>query len=343
MKLSVGIYLVRLTNQFWAAKSLTSNTSGGRAINTFLSRYLNDSFYAFLGISYVGVLLSEAAECRPFSNYWQVIPTATPACRVSYAHLFTMGIFNILTDLALVTLPLPMTFSARLPTKIKAETLLLMLFPLLNIAFTCYRLPSIVADGGSQRHRTLLASIDFLISTVSSNALVVVSFLQDRGFKKLKYHYQHGDDGPIEQMDAGGIELKSINNLGSLAALRAASTGRRMPQLPLQARPTWGSDEDLMRDDSDGAPTVHTTSAQDAELGSSDMADLGTEGKVVTRANHLLPKKMARMSLVAPRRVGFAGHDEDIVQQSRAQPRRESMHRGIVVRTSWSVQVSQTK
>lgn len=349
IKLSVGIYIARLTNQFWAAKSLTSKTSGGRVIKTFLSRHLNELFYAFLGLSYIAIVISGATSCRPFYHYWQVSPTASPECRVAYGALLTMGVFNILTDLALVALPLPMIMVAKLPPKLKAETLLLMLFPLVNVAFTCYRLPTVAADGGSQRYRTLTASIDILVSTASANALVVISFLQDRGFKKLRYHYQDGEDGPVQQdLDDADLELKAMENVSPLAILRAPSSGRGMPLSPLHPRPTWGSDEDLMRDESDSGPTAdstHTASTSLAEgevEGADALGGVGTEGMSLTTTNHLSPHQKVETSIVAARHVGFADEEDGARQSSRTQPSRASIStsRGIIVETSWKVQIS---
>lgn len=354
IKLSVSLYLIHLTNQFWAAKSLTSNTTNGRVIKTFLSKHLNATFYLFLGASYLATILSEFIECRPFKMYWQVVPTPPVSCRLAYGNLMTMGVLNIATDLALVALPLPMILDAKLPAKIKAETLLLMLFPLINIGFTSYRLPSIFNNAGSQRYRTLLASIDILISTATANTLVVTSFLQDRGFKKLKYHYPEGEDGPIHPSDRGH-ELVDMNlptaksNPFSMLAVNSTGTGSRSPGL---RRQPWGSDEDLMRDDSDGGlPTLHTTSsasggmeeARDAESDDHDASDKKNS------TNHLSPHLKAETSIVAARSVTFrqdvdardAERDATTGLEMPQLSRATSLHQGIVVETTWTVNVSE--
>lgn len=341
-KLSVTIYIIRLTDQFWAAKSLTSKSNGGRLFKTFLSKHLSRILYGFLAMSYIGVLISQLTECKPFHQYWQVVPTAPVTCRVSYANLFNMGLFHVLTDLALVALPMPMILNARLPVKVKAETLLLMLFPLIDVAFTCYRLPSITVDGGEQTHRTLMASINILVSTASANSLVVISFLQDRGFKKLKYNHRDGEDGPIEQLGSPGLELKSIDQ--TPAAAVGSGNGRGTSASPIHQRPTWGSDEDLMRDDSDDAPSLHTTSAGDADTGTRnvDMMSTGMEGAQPSSTDHLSPAAKVETSIVASRRVDFAVDGDLASPSSRSQPSRESTHQtqGIMVETTWKVQVS---
>lgn len=339
IKLSGGIYIARLTDQFWASKSVTSNTSSGRALKAFLSNHLNRIFYTFLALSYIAVVLSEAAECRPFHHYWQVTPTPKLSCRVAPGNLLTMGILDILTDLTLVALPLPMIISAKLPTKTKLETFLLMLFPLVNVAFTCFRLPFIRFNHGAQRYRTLLASVDILVSTASANALVVISFLKDRGFKKLKYRHREGeDDGPDEEgVISSGVELESLDNVNN-----SGPFGNRKSTLPSPRRPTWGSDEDLMRDDSDGGPSTHTISARDTESG--EAADIvgGQDGVITVRndTSHLSPDIKAETSIVAARRVEAQGRTRSVTVPSSPPPCHASLQSGIVVETSWKVDVS---
>lgn len=338
VKLSVGVYIARLTNQFWASKSITSKTSGGRAIKAFLSKHLNHLFYAFLGVSYVVVVISEAVECRPFSQYWQVTPSPNPSCTVALVNLFTMGILNILTDLTLVALPLPMVFSAKLPTKTKAETLLFMLFPLVNVAFTCYRLPTILTENGSQRYRILMASIDILISTASANALVVISFLQDRGFKKPKYRYQGGDeDEPQVHVTSSSVELQVMDNASPSHS--PGPFGKRSGPLPSPRgrKPTWGSDEDLMRDDSDGGPSIYTTSAKDVDNEDSVVSTQGVNVRICDSTCHLSTHERVETSIVGQRRVEFEDSAKDAIGLETPSARQPSPHSGIVVETSWEV------
>lgn len=252
------MYLTRLINQFWAAKAVLSNSAGGRLFKTFLSNYLNSMFYASLVLSFVGVLLSELIECRPFPRYWQVVPDPGPSCRQAYGQLFTMGGFNILTDLFLVALPLPLIIEAKLARRVKLESLFLMLFPLVNIAFTAYRLPSTVSPDhrGSQRYRTLMASLDILFSTASANALVVTSFLQGRGFKKTRSYKQpeseqEQQDLEQEQQQEGeeGTELRTLGptTAGLVRLSHRSSLNRRPHHQGAQAyRKQWlqGMDEE---------------------------------------------------------------------------------------------------
>lgn len=61
----------------------------------------------FLLLTFLGVVVSTIGECQPFKRYWQVIPDPGPKCRLGYAQLATMGTANVITDLILVSLPIP--------------------------------------------------------------------------------------------------------------------------------------------------------------------------------------------------------------------------------------------
>ena len=92
--------------------------------------------------------------------------------------------------------------------------------PLLGVTLTIYQIVMVINHNGGQQFRSLVASFDILVATATSNAIVLGSLLQDRGYKKEKYKYRV----------AGGEFNVKRNEAGS-------------------RRPTtrWGSDEDLMR------------------------------------------------------------------------------------------------
>lgn len=101
-----------------------------------------------------------------------------------------------------------------------------MALPIFGVMLTIYQIPSVISRLGSQQHRTLIASFDILLATFTSNAIVLGSLLQDRGYKKTKY--KHGD------------AKSGFNERKGSAAERGAGIGRGV-------RDRWGSDEDLMR------------------------------------------------------------------------------------------------
>ncbi|KAK4450724.1 hypothetical protein QBC34DRAFT_64058 [Podospora aff. communis PSN243] len=175
-----------------------------------------------LAATFVAVIISDLAECRPFAHYWQVLPDPGGQCRQGYAQLLTMAVCNILTDLLLVFFPIPIIIRSQMSSKRKVQLVLLFSLSLVVVAITLYRVPEIIRAHGSQQTRSLYASVELLFATAASNALVLGSFVRDRGVKKRKFKY--------DSIAAGSME-------------RSSGTESRRPTLR-----HWGSDEDLVRD-----------------------------------------------------------------------------------------------
>lgn len=175
--------------------------------------------------TFVAVLISDLAECQPFNHYWQVFPDPGGHCRQGYANLITTGVCNVLTDLLLVILPVPIIIMSQMSVTRKMQLVMLFSMSLLVVIVTLYRIPRVVDAHGDQRLRSLLASIELLIATGVANALVLGSFVRDRGVKKRKFKY-------------GSVAGESVH---------ATDSGNRSRR-PTVAERAWGSDEDLVRD-----------------------------------------------------------------------------------------------
>lgn len=104
--------------------------------------------------------------------------------------------------------------------KRKFQLVLLFSLSLSVVGTTLYRVPHIVDARGRQQYRSLMASIEILFATASANALVLGSFVRDRGLKKHKFRRT------------------------SLADSFDPASSSRRPTLNRH----WGSDEDLVRD-----------------------------------------------------------------------------------------------
>ncbi|KAK7398638.1 hypothetical protein QQX98_011998 [Neonectria punicea] len=84
-----------------------------------LDNYRSRIFAGFglIFVSWVTVLLSILLGCRPLSNYWQINPDPGNSCQpaVSKINLFVTVVLNGLTDVYLLSIPVPMLWSVRLP------------------------------------------------------------------------------------------------------------------------------------------------------------------------------------------------------------------------------------
>lgn len=174
----------------------------------------------FLLLTFIAVVVSDLVECRPFRHYWQVLPDPGGQCRQGYVQLITMATCNVLTDLMLVIFPIPIILRSHMLVKRKISLVLLFSLSLSVVCVTLYRVPHIIRSDGRQQYRSLLASVEILFATASANALVLGSFVRDRGIKKQKFRRTSAADS----FDRGSAP--------------------RRPALHQQ----WGSDEDLVRD-----------------------------------------------------------------------------------------------
>lgn len=192
------------------------------------SRAYQNSFWVarcILIATFIAVFISALAECQPFAKYWQVLPDPGGSCRQGYANLLTNGVCNVLTDLLLVILPVPIIVSSQMAFTRKIQLVLLFSMSLLVVLVTLYRLPSVIEAHGSQQLRSLLASIELLVATGVANALVLGSFVRDRGTKKRRFKY-------------GSSAGESVHGSDSIIRSRR----------PTAAERAWGSDDDLFRD-----------------------------------------------------------------------------------------------
>ena len=202
-KLTVSEFLKRLARSSWK----TSYERGLHFIRIFLL------------ITFIAVVIATLTECQPFDHYWQVSPDPGPRCRQGFAQLITMGVADIITDILLVCWPIPIIVRSGMPLKRKLSLVVLFSLSLALIGITGTRVPAVISHRGRQQYRTVWASAEILASAAVANAVVLGSFVRDRGIKRNKY--RRGS---------------------TLDSLERASTRR-----PTLAPTITGSDEDLFR------------------------------------------------------------------------------------------------
>lgn len=158
----------------------------------------------------MAVVIATLAECQPFDHYWQVTPDPGPTCRSGYVNLITMGTCDVITDLLLVAIPVPIILMVQMPLKRRLALSSLFCLSLILVAITSYRVPSVIHHRGSQPYRSLLASFEILAATAVSNVLVIGSFVRDRGVKKLKYKRAQGSASVTESMDKSFLRRNTV-------------------------------------------------------------------------------------------------------------------------------------
>ncbi|KAF2855495.1 hypothetical protein T440DRAFT_156151 [Plenodomus tracheiphilus IPT5] len=80
----------------------------------------------YVGVTFVIMeILYFGVWCRPFSQYWAIPPNSNQ-CSAATNHLITNAVFNISSDLIIISIPMPLLFKVRLPKKNK--TILFVIF-----------------------------------------------------------------------------------------------------------------------------------------------------------------------------------------------------------------------
>ncbi|TLD24618.1 Carbamoyl-phosphate synthase arginine-specific large chain [Venturia nashicola] len=183
-KFTISEFLKRLTSSFW------------RPQYEILLRGIR----IFLAVTFIAVVIATLAECQPFHHYWQVIPDPGPQCRLGYAQLFTMGVSDIITDLLLIFFPIPIVVRAKAFTiRRKISLVLLFSLSLILVALTAYRVKSVIEHRGRQQYRSVSASGEILAAAAVANAIVIGSYLRDRGVKKQKFKYNNSVSDSTER------------------------------------------------------------------------------------------------------------------------------------------------
>jgi hypothetical protein len=211
-KFTVSEFLKRLTERFWKK----GYEWGLRGIRIFLA------------VTFVMVLIATLAECHPVTHYWQVIPDPGPQCRQGYAQLLTMGITDIVTDILLVAFPIPIIFRSAMPFKRKLSLTALFSLSTILIIVTGARMPLVIERRGIQQFRTVFASSEILAAAIVANAIILGSFLRDRGVKKSKFKAP----STTESMERRGSTRRYTNQPCSSDEDLARSLGyRTKPEL----------------------------------------------------------------------------------------------------------------
>ncbi|KAK4119151.1 hypothetical protein N657DRAFT_650575 [Parathielavia appendiculata] len=148
-----------------------------------------------LAVTFLAILIADLAECMPFAYYWQVVPDPGGHCRQGYVYLLVSTVCNVLTDVLLVVLPVPIVVKSRLSPGRKTLLVLLFCLHLFTVVVAVYRVPEILRDDGYQPTRTMWASAEILVATFAANALTIGTFVRDTGAKKKRLRYQHNDSG----------------------------------------------------------------------------------------------------------------------------------------------------
>lgn len=244
----------------------------------------------------------------------------------------------MITDILLVAFPIPIVLRSQIPLKRKLSLVCLFSFSVALIVITGLRMPNVIDHHGRQQYRTVWASAEILASAAVSNAIILGTFVKDRGVKKNKYRAGATLD-TISRADTRRATIESIHRDSEEALFR--EMGVRMPEelcgpktqvprpAPVARTPTSTkapyTAEYLMSpaNTSDTPPSPHDSA--DALRKTSDTAPSTATGQSVSffDVGGLLGGREGRHGSIAqdfaysgPRTPGLTGPTQDILSQS---------------------------
>ncbi|KAK4095853.1 hypothetical protein N658DRAFT_81993 [Parathielavia hyrcaniae] len=143
--------------------------------------------FALIGSTWIAVLLSILLGCRPFEKNWQIFPDPGNSCQpaISKIDIFVTVVLNVLTDVYLMSIPIPMLWQSSLRPLKKAGLILLFSGGVFVTVAGILRCILIVTDpvNGAQKAGSWAVRESF-VAVVTSN-LPMITPLVTRIFRPL--------------------------------------------------------------------------------------------------------------------------------------------------------------
>ncbi|KXG51088.1 uncharacterized protein PGRI_066600 [Penicillium griseofulvum] len=204
--------------------------------------------YIILGVTYLATALSLLLSCQPFHAFWQINPDPGNICQPTKSHVyvFVCVVLNIVTDLYLLSIPLPLLWTVNLNLKRKIPLMVLfsgatfvMLAGIIRAATIMKSSPD-GAESGSQ-----WACRETFVSIVVSN-LPIIQPLIRKGFNKIGLSHVFSSSGgktsgqPYALSSRG---LQTLTNRGEGDTKKGKSNAAAPSHMQASA---WGSDEHIL-------------------------------------------------------------------------------------------------
>ncbi|CAI7654726.1 unnamed protein product [Penicillium glandicola] len=203
--------------------------------------------YLILGATYLAAALSILLSCQPFHAFWQIYPDPGNICQPSNSrvYVFVVVILNILTDIYLLSIPLPLLWTVNLNLKRKIPLMVLfsgaafvMIAGIIRAA-TIMKSSSDGAESGSQ-----WACRETFVSIVVSN-LPIIQPLIRKGFRKIGLSHVFSSSGKTSgqpyQLSSRG--LQTLTNRGEGDNKKNKTNAAAPSHMQTSA---WGSDEHIL-------------------------------------------------------------------------------------------------
>lgn len=164
-------------------------------------RWERPALYSTLFVFFVTYVICQVitfTECDPFHLYYQVLPDPGN-CSQAQVQLIVLGVLNVITDVMLMVLPLPVLLKWKRPLRQKISLIVLFTAGAFIIAVTIIRLPLNHNNATAQVNRTTWASAELLVASFVANAPALYSLRHRRSSRD---SYEDDEQSP-EMTDRG--------------------------------------------------------------------------------------------------------------------------------------------
>ncbi|KAJ5555953.1 hypothetical protein N7513_003595 [Penicillium frequentans] len=217
--------------------------------------------YVVLGVTYAATELSLLLSCQPFHAFWQINPNPGIVCQATHSPVYVLVvvILNIVTDVYLLSIPLPLLWKVNIAWQRKIPLMALFSGAAFVIAASIIRAVTISTAGmdgaasGSQ-----WACRETFVSIVVSN-LPIIQPLIRRAFKKIGLSQLFSSSGK----KSGHTYPLSSRGLPNRMVNRGERDGKKSN---ISAVPThmqvsaWGSDEHILGEDEPSSKDITVVS-----------------------------------------------------------------------------------
>ncbi|SPO06173.1 related to integral membrane protein PTH11 [Cephalotrichum gorgonifer] len=200
--------------------------------------------YGILSVTYLTVVLTLCLSCRPIQRFWQIHPDPGPLCRPanSPAYVMVVAIPNILTDVYLLSIPLPLLWGVNISVRRRLTLMFLFSGALFIMMASIIRAVVISTAGltgaidGSQ-----WACRETFVAIVVTNLPIIHPIIR-KGAKKIglsALFSRSRDNGQSHELRSKGT------GIGRFGGSSNAKTTLSRPGITPQTT-AWGSDEDIL-------------------------------------------------------------------------------------------------
>lgn len=187
-------------------------------------------------IAYVAVILTLFGHCTPIQKNWQIKPYAGDQCTVTVVNYVVVAALNVLTDVGILSIPIPLVWKVKIPLRRKLVIGLLLCSGIFVIIAALLRCILTLADASQIGNSTIWASRETVVSIIAiSTPAIKPLFSQNRWIGGS--HEKGSRSGPWRQFKKFGGK-GAVQEIGNSSTIVARDTGH-----DLKAQGSWKGTE----------------------------------------------------------------------------------------------------